>query len=90
MGKTAAKTRSVSQSNSGAEQLDQHEETATIHEATFNKLLEMQQNIFQKCLQSFMESTNTRIDNFMAETIKSMSDLTQPPVHTAGGDRPQG
>ena len=83
MGKT--KTRRRSSHTNSSETVDQHDQLhesldghdQTNQETTFAKMLEMQQQIFQKCLQSFMETTNTRFDNFLIDTTKTISELKQ-------------
>ena len=51
-------------------------------ETTFTKMLEMQQQIFQKCLQSFMECKITRIENVLIDTTKTIADLKQSLLYT--------
>ena len=90
MGKTTKTRRRSSHTNSSAtvEQHDQlHDESLDGHdqthqETTFTKMLEMQQQIFQKCLQSFMETTNTRFDNFLIDTTKTIAELKQSLQYT--------
>ena len=90
MGKTTKTRRRSSHTNSSAtvEQHDQlHDESLDGHdqtnqESTFTKMLEIQQQIFQKCLQSFMETTNTRFDNFLIDTTKTIAELKQSLQYT--------
>ena len=44
-------------------------------EDMFEKLLQMQQSTFQACLQSFVEATNKRFDNFVRNNAKEIAEL---------------
>ena len=81
MGKTTKTRRRSSHTNSSAtvEQHDQlHDESLDGHdqtnqETTFTKMLEMQQQ---------METTNTRFDNFLTDTTKTIAELKQSLQYT--------
>ena len=42
---------------------------------TFQLMLDTQTKAFQACLQTFMEATNARLDNFVRENIRDITDL---------------
>ena len=76
-----SRTRRRSTNTNSSTPVDQHKSLdghdVTNKETTFTMMLEIQKQMFQKCLQSFMESTNTRFDNFLIDTTKTISDFTQ-------------
>ena len=87
---TIGKTRRRSTNANSSMDVDQHDQHDSLDgnditnkdTTTFTHMLEMQQNIFQKCIQSFMEGTNTRFDNFIIDTTKTIADLKQSLQYT--------
>ena len=84
------KTRRSSTNANNSMDVDQHDQHDSLDgnditnkdTTILTQMLEMQQNIFLKCIQSFMESTNRRFDNFIIDTTKTIADLKQSLQYT--------